>query len=146
MDMLRIFLAVFLAVASLAVGIQLARGQWSYLVFSLKNIPSHELAQANLLAPARARTASPVAFCFFAADITLLVFEICRQLEAYEVASVFSALCDVSMIAFVIAAISFYVRSGALEGKNAKFRSSTFRMNLFVLVHVVLLTMLALLF
>ncbi len=146
MDMLRIFLAVFLAAASLTVGIQLARGQWSFLVFSQKNIPSHELAQANLFAPARARAASPVAFCFLAADVTLLVFEICRQVEAYEVASVFSTLCDVSMVAFVIAAISFYVRSGALEGKDAKFRSSTFRMNLFVLANVVLLTMLALLF
>ena len=146
MAMLRIFSAVFLAAASLAIAIQLARGQWSFLVFSQKNIPSHELAQANSIAPARARAASPVVFCFFAADVTLLVFEICRQLQAYEVAAVFSTLCDIAMIAFVIAAISFYVRSGSFEGKHAKFRSSTFRMNLFVLVNVVLLTMLALLF
>ncbi len=146
MDMVRIFLGVFLAAVSLVVGIQLARGQWSFLVFSRKNISAQELAQADVVEPARARAACPVVFSFFAADVTLLVFEICRQLAAYQVASVFSILCDISMVAFVIAIVAFYVRSGALEGKHAKFRSSTFRMNLFVLVNVVLLTLLALLF
>ncbi len=146
MDMIRIFLSVFLAAASCAVGMQLARGRWTGLVYSLARVPAHELEQASAVASVRAHAAAPVAFTFFAADATLLIFEVCRQLGAYEAASVFSVLCDVAMVAFVVATVSFYVRSGAAQDKQAKFRSSTVRMNLFVLAHVVLLTVLALLF
>lgn len=146
MDMIRIFLSVFLATASCATGVQLMRGKWTGLVYSFASVPAHELEQSKMVAVTRARAASPVAFCFLAADATLLIFEIARQLAVYEVAGVFSILCDIAMVAFVVATISFYVRSGATQDKQAKFRSSTVRMNLFVLAHVVLLTLLALMF
>lgn len=60
MDMIRIFLSVFLAAASCAVGMQLMRGRWTGLVYSLARVPAHELEQAIAMASVRARTAAPL--------------------------------------------------------------------------------------
>lgn len=145
-EFLRIFSTIALACGSAVIGLQLLRGNMLYLVFKQDESARCEKQQQEQTAHNIARLAAPVSFAFFAAAISLLFFEIGRSLGVFLVAQIFSVACDVSMLAFLVLIVRLYIKLGATKDQKAKFSSSNVHVTLYVLAHVVLLTVLSLLY
>lgn len=145
-EFVRIFVAIALAFVSAIIGLQLLRGNMLYLVFKQDESARHEKQQQEQTAHAIAQLAASVTFAFFAADVSLLFFEIGRSLGVPVMAQIFSIVCDVAMLAFLVLTVRLFVKLGATKDRKAKFKSSNVRITLYMLVLVVLLTALSLLF
>ena len=145
-ELIRVFVAVGLGCASVCVAIQLLRGQWLALVFKTDDSTRYEKQQQESTARKIGELAAPVTFAFFAADVSLLFFELGRSLGVPLIAQIFSVACDVSMLAFLALTVRLFVKLGSTKDPKAKFKSSNVRVTLFDLVLVVLLTLLAFLF
>ena len=146
LEFLRVFIAIALACVSAIIGLQLLHGNLLYLVFKQDESARHEKQQQEQTARNIAQLAAPVTFAFFAADISLLFFEIGRALGVPMVAQIFSIACDVAMLAFLVLTVRLFAKLGTTKSQKAKFKSSNVRVTLYVLVLVVLLTVLSLLF
>ena len=146
LDLIRIFASVFVAAAFIVVGVQLFRGEWTSLVFSMAAPFESRKLSKEQTALARARNAGPVSISAGAAVLFLLLYGVLAQLGQLAVAQVCSILCDVAMVAFIVFTIRLYIKLGVAEDKKAKFRSSNVRVSLFVLVHVAIIMALAVLF
>lgn len=145
-EFIRIFVSIALGCASAIIATQLLRGNCLSLVFKADEHASYEKQQQEKTARSIGELAATVTFAFFAADVSLLFFEIGRSLGVVVMAQIFSIACDVAMIAFLVLTVRLYVKLGGTKDPKAKFKSSNFRVSLYVLVLVVLLTALSLLF
>lgn len=146
LELLRVFIAVGLGAASAVIALQLLRGKCLNLVFKHDDNANYTNQQQEQTAKQLGELAATVTFAFFAADISLLFFEIGRQLNVALMAQIFSISCDVAMIAFLVLTVRLYAKLGTTKDPKAKFKSSNFRVSVYVLVLVALLTMLSLLF
>ncbi len=145
-ELIRVFLNVFVSAVFFVAGFQLHRGEWTALVFS-RNAPFGGDAQSHLDAEInRARWAAPACFCAGAALLALLLFALTGQLGLPGLSAVFSAISDIAMIAFVVLIVRLYLKMGVTDDKKARFRTSNTRTSIFVIVGVFLLLFIALLY
>ena len=90
--------------------------------------------------------ASAVTFAFFATDASLLFYELGRTMGVPDLATIFSLVCDVAMVAFLITVVRLYVKLVGSKDPKAKFKSSNVRVTIFVLAQCVLLSLMAVIF
>ena len=85
-------------------------------------------------------------FAFFATDASLLFYELGQTMGVPDLATIFSLVCDVAMVAFLITVVRLYVKLVGSKDPKAKFKSSNVRVTVFVLVQCVLLSLMAVAF
>lgn len=146
LEIIRVFVAVFLGAASAVIGLQLLRGKCVGFVYKFDESKRHEQQQQEKYADNLAQLAATVTFALFAADISLLFFELGKMLEVSVMATIFSIACDVAMIAFLVLVVRLYMKLGADKDPKAKFKASNTRITLYVLILCALLTGLSILF
>lgn len=146
MGLLQIFFAVIFGAVSLLVAFQLMNGKYLQLVYKYDESANHQKQQQEAKAKEIAKLASAVTFAFFATDASLLFYELGRTMGVSDLATIFSLVCDVAMVAFLITVIRLYVKLVGSKDPKAKFKSSNVRVTVFVLVQCVLLSLMAVVF
>ena len=146
MGLLQIFFAVIFGCVSLLVAFQLMNGKSLQLVYKYDESANYQKQQQEAKATEIAKLASAVTFAFFATDASLLFYELGRTMGVPDLASIFSLVCDVAMVAFLITVVRLYVKLVGSKDPKAKFKSSNVRVTVFVLVQCVLLSLMAVVF
>mgnify|MGYP007097133417 FL=1 len=146
MGLLQIFFAVIFGCVSLLVAFQLMNGKCLQLVYKYDESVNYQKQQQEAKATEIAKLASAVTFAFFATDASLLFYELGRTMGVPDLASIFSLVCDVAMVAFLITVVRLYVKLVGSKDPKAKFKSSNVRVTVFVLVQCVLLSLMAVVF
>ena len=146
MGLLQIFFAVIFGAVSLLVAFQLMNGKNLQLVYKYDESANHQKQQQEAKAKEIAKLASAVTFAFFATDASLLFYELGRTMGVSDLATIFSLVCDVAMVAFLITVVRLYVKLVGSKDSKAKFKSSNVRVTVFVLVQCVLLSLMAVVF
>lgn len=146
MGLLQIFFAVIFGAVSLLVAFQLMNGKYLQLVYKYDESANHQKQQQEAKAKEIAKLASAVTFAFFATDASLLFYELGRTMGVSDLATIFSLVCDVAMVAFLITVVRLYVKLVGSKDPKAKFKSSNVRVTVFVLVQCVLLSLMAVFF
>ena len=146
MGLLQIFFAVIFGAVSLLVAFQLMNGKYLQLVYKYDESANHQKQQQEAKAKEIAKLASAVTFAFFATDASLLFYELGRTMGVSDLATIFSLVCDVAMVAFLITVVRLYVKLVGSKDPKAKFKSSNVRVAVFVLVQCVLLSLMAVVF
>ena len=145
MGLLQIFFAVIFGCVSLLVAFQLMNGKCLQLVYKYDESANYQKQQQEAKATEIAKLASAVTFAF-ATDASLLFYELGRTMGVPDLASIFSLVCDVAMVAFLITVVRLYVKLVGSKDPKAKFKSSNVRVTVFVLVQCVLLSLMAVVF
>ncbi len=146
MGLLQIFFAVIFGAVSLLVAFQLMNGKYLQLVYKYDESANHQKQQQEAKAKEIAKLASAVTFAFFATDASLLFYELGRTMGVSDLATIFSLVCDVAMVAFLVTVVRLYVKLVGSKDHKAKFKSSNVRVTVFVLVQCVLLSLMAIVF
>lgn len=146
MGLLQIFFAVIFGCVSLLVAFQLMNGKCLRLVYKYDESANYQKQQQEAKATEIAKLASAVTFAFFATDASLLFYELGRTMGVPDLASIFSLVCDVAMVAFLITVVRLYVKLVGSKDPKAKFKSTNVRVTVFVLVQCVLLSLMAVVF
>lgn len=146
MGLLQIFFAVIFGAVSLLVAFQLMNGKYLQLVYKYDESANHQKQQQEAKAKEIAKLASAVTFAFFATDASLLFYELGRTMGVSDLATIFSLVCDVAMVAFLITVVRLYVKLVGSKDPKAKFKSSNVRVTVFVLAQCVLLSLMAVVF
>ena len=146
MGLLQIFFAVIFGAVSLLVAFQLMNGKYLQLVYKYDESANHQNQQQEAKAKEIAKLASAVTFAFFATDASLLFYELGRTMGVSDLATIFSLVCDVAMVAFLVTVVRLYVKLVGSKDPKAKFKSSNVRVTVFVLVQCVLLSLMAVVF
>ena len=146
MGLLQIFFAVIFGCVSLLVAFQLMNGKRLQLVYKYDESANYQKQQQEAKATEIAKLASAVTFAFFATDASLLFYELGRTMGVPDLASIFSLVCDVAIVAFLITVVRLYVKLVGSKDPKAKFKSSNVRVTVFVLVQCVLLSLMAVVF
>ncbi|WP_307980321.1 hypothetical protein [uncultured Senegalimassilia sp.] len=146
MGLLQIFFAVIFGAVSLLVAFQLMNGKYLQLVYKYDESANHQKQQQEAKAKEIAKLASAVTFAFFATDASLLFYELGRTMGVSDLAAIFSLVCDVAMVAFLITVVRLYVKLVGSKDPKAKFKSSNVSVTVFVLVQCVLLSLMAVVF
>ena len=146
MGLLQIFFAVIFGAVSLLVAFQLMNGKYLQLVYKYDESANHQTQQQEAKAKEIAKLASAVTFAFFATDASLLFYELGRTMGVSDLATIFSLVCDVAMVAFLITVVRLYVKLVGSKDPKAKFKSSNVRVTVFVLLQCVLLSLMAVVF
>ena len=146
MGLLQIFFAVIFGCVSLLVAFQLMNGKCLQLGYKYDESANYQKQQQEAKATEIAKLASAVTFAFFATDASLLFYELGRTMGVPDLASIFSLVCDVAMVAFLITVVRLYVKLVGSKDPKAKFKSSNVRVTVFVLVQCVLLSLMAVVF
>lgn len=146
MGLLQIFFAVIFGAVSLLVAFQLMNGKNLQLVYKYDESANHQKQQQEAKAKEIAKLASAVTFAFFATDASLLFYELGRTMGVSDLATIFSLVCDVAMVAFLITVVRLYVKLVGSKDPKARFKSSNVRVTVFVLVQCVLLSLMAVVF
>ena len=146
MGLLQIFFAVIFGCVSLLVAFQLMNGKCLQLAYKYDESANYQKQQQEAKATEIAKLASAVTFAFFATDASLLFYELGRTMGVPDLASIFSLVCDVAMVAFLITVVRLYVKLVGSKDPKAKFKSSNVRVTVFVLVQCVLLSLMAVVF
>lgn len=146
MGLLQIFFAVIFGAVSLLVAFQLMNGKYLQLVYKYDESANHQKQQQEAKAKEIAKLASAVTFAFFATDASLLFYELGRTMGVSDLATIFSLVCDVAMVAFLVTVVRLYVKLVGSKDPKAKFKSSNVRVTVFVLVQCVLLSLMAVVF
>ena len=146
MGLLQIFFAVIFGAVSLLVAFQLMNGKYLQLVYKYDESANHQKQQQEAKAKEIAKLASAVTFAFFATDASLLFYELGRTMGVSDLATIYSLVCDVAMVAFLITVVRLYVKLVGSKDPKAKFKSSNVRVTVFVLVQCVLLSLMAVVF
>lgn len=146
MGLLQIFFAVIFGAVSLLVAFQLMNGKYLQLVYKYDESANHQTQQQEAKAKEIAKLASAVTFAFFATDASLLFYELGRTMGVSDLATIFSLVCDVAMVAFLITVVRLYVKLVGSKDPKAKFKSSNVRVTVFVLVQCVLLSLMSVVF
>lgn len=146
MGLLQIFFAVIFGAVSLLVAFQLMNGKYLQLVYKYDESANHQTQQQEAKAKEIAKLASAVTFAFFATDASLVFYELGRTMGVSDLATIFSLVCDVGMVAFLITVVRLYVKLVDSKDPKAKFKSSNVRVTVFVLVQCVLLSLMAVVF
>lgn len=146
MGLLQIFFAVIFGCASLLVAFQLMNGKCLQLAYKYDESANHQKQQQEAKAREIAKLASAVTFAFFATDASLLFYELGQTMGVPDLATIFSLVCDVAMVAFLITVVRLYVKLVGSKDPKAKFKSSNVRVTIFVLVQCVLLSLMAVIF
>ena len=134
MGLLQIFFAVIFGCVSLLVAFQLMNGKCLQLVYKYDESANYQKQQQEAKATEIAKLASAVTFAFG------------RTMGVPDLASIFSLVCDVAMVAFLITVVRLYVKLVGSKDPKAKFKSSNVRVTVFVLVQCVLLSLMAVVF
>lgn len=146
MGLLQIFFAVIFGAVSLLVAFQLINGKYLQLVYKYDESANHQKQQQEAKAKEIAKLASAVTFAFFATDASLLFYELGRTMGVSDLATIFSLVCDVAMVAFLVTVVRLYAKLAGSKDPKAKFKSSNVRVTVFVLVQCVLLSLMAVVF
>ena len=146
MGLLQIFFAVIFGCVSLLVAFQLMNGKCLQLVYNYDESANYQKQQQEAKATEIAKLASAVTFAFFATDASLLFYELGQTMGVPDLATIFSLVCDVAMVAFLITVVRLYVKLVGSKDPKAKFKSSNVRVTVFVLVQCVLLSLMAVAF
>lgn len=146
MGLLQIFFAVIFGCVSLLVAFQLMNGKSLQLVYKYDESANYQKQQQEAKAKGIAKLASAVTFAFFATDASLLFYELGQTMGVPDLATIFSLVCDVAMVAFLITVVRLYVKLVGSKDPKAKFKSSNVRVTVFVLVQCVLLSLMAVIF
>ena len=146
MGLLQIFFAVIFGCVSLLVAFQLMNGKSLQLVYKYDESANYQKQQQEAKAKEIAKLASAVTFAFFATDASLLFYELGQTMGVPDLATIFSLVCDVAMVAFLITVVRLYVKLVGSKDPKAKFKSSNVRVTVFVLVQCVLLSLMAVAF
>ncbi|WP_294419080.1 hypothetical protein [uncultured Senegalimassilia sp.] len=146
MGLLQIFFAVIFGCASLFVAFMLMTGKCLQLVYKYDDNANHQKQQQEAKAKEIGKLASAVTFAFFATDASLLFYELGRTMGVSDLATIFSLVCDVAMVAFLITVVRLYVKLIGSKDPKAKFKSSNVRVTVFVLVQCILLSLMAIVF
>lgn len=146
MGLLQIFFAVIFGCVSLLVAFQLMNGKSLQLVYKYDESANYQKQQQEAKATEIAKLASAVTFAFFATDASLLFYELGQTMGVPDLATIFSLVCDVAMVAFLITVVRLYVKLVGSKDPKAKFKSSNVRVTVFVLVECVLLSLMAVIF
>lgn len=146
MGLLQIFFAVIFGCVSLLVAFQLMNGKSLQLVYKYDESANYQKQQQEAKAKEIAKLASAVTFAFFATDASLLFYELGQTTGVPDLATIFSLVCDVAMVAFLITVVRLYVKLVGSKDPKAKFKSSNVRVTVFVLVECVLLSLMAVIF
>ena len=146
MGLLQIFFAVIFGCVSLLVAFQLMNGKCLQLVYKYDERANHQKQQQEAKAKEIAKLASAVTFAFFATDASLLFYELGRTMGVADLATIFSLVCDVAMVAFLATVVRLYVKLIGSKDPKAKFKSSNVRVTVFVLAQCVLLSLMAVAF
>lgn len=146
MGLLQIFFAVIFGCVSLLVAFQLMNGKCRQLVYKYDESANYQKQQQEAKATEIAKLASAVTFAFFATDASLLFYELGQTMGVPDLATIFSLVCDVAMVAFLITVVRLYVKLVGSKDPKAKFKSSNVRVTVFVLVQCVLLSLMAVAF
>ncbi|WP_461545792.1 hypothetical protein [Senegalimassilia anaerobia] len=146
MGLLQIFFAVIFGCVSLLVAFQLMNGKCLQLVYKYDERANHQKQQQEAKAKEIAKLASAVTFAFFATDASLLFYELGRTMGVADLATIFSLVCDVAMVAFLVTVVRLYVKLIGSKDPKAKFKSSNVRVTVFVLAQCVLLSLMAVAF
>lgn len=146
MGLLQIFFAVIFGCVSLLVAFQLMNGKCRQLVYKYDESANYQKQQQEAKATEIAKLASAVTFAFFATDASLLFCELGQTMGVPDLATIFSLVCDVAMVAFLITVVRLYVKLVGSKDSKAKFKSSNVRVTVFVLVQCVLLSLMAVAF
>lgn len=146
MGLLQIFFAVIFGAVSLLVAFQLMNGKYLQLVYKYDESANHQKQQQEAKAKEIAKLASAVTFAFFATDASLLFYELGRTMGVSDLATIFSLVCDVAMVAFLVTVVRLYAKLAGSKDPKAKFKSSNVRVTVFVLVQCVLLSLMAIVF
>lgn len=146
MGLLQIFFAVIFGCVSLLVAFQLMNGKCLQLVYKYDGSANYQKQQQEAKAKEIARLASAVTFAFFATDASLLFYELGQTMGVPDLATIFSLVCDVAMVAFLITVVRLYVKLVGSKDPKAKFKSSNVRVTIFVLVQCGLLSLMAVIF
>lgn len=146
MGLLQIFFAVIFGCVSLLVAFQLMNGKCRQLVYKYDESAHYQKQQQEAKATEIAKLASAVTFAFFATDASLLFYELGQTMGVPDLATIFSLVCDVAMVAFLITVVRLYVKLVGSKDPKAKFKSSNVRVTVFVLVQCVLLSLMAVAF
>ena len=121
MGLLQIFFAVIFGCVSL-MAFQLMNGKCLQLVYKYDESANYQKQQQEAKATEIAKLASAVTFAFFATDASLLFYELGRTMGVPDLASIFSLVCDVAMVAFLITVVRLYVKLVAVR-KTPKLSS-----------------------
>ena len=121
MGLLQIFFAVIFGCASLLVAFQLMNGKCLQLVYKYDESANHQKQQQEAKAREIAKLASAVTFAFFATDASLLFYELGRTMGVPDLATIFSLVCDVAMVAFLITVVRLYVKLVGSKDPTAMF-------------------------
>lgn len=146
MGLLQIFFAVIFGCVSLLVAFQLMNGKCHQLVYKYDESANYQKQQQEAKATEIAKLASAVTFAFFATDASLLFYELGQTMGVPDLATIFSLVCDVAMVAFLITVVRLYVKLVGSKDPKAKFKSSNVRVTIFVLAQCVLLSLMAVAF
>lgn len=146
MGLLQIFFAVIFGCVSLLVAFQLMSGKCLQLVYKYDESANYQKQQQEAKAKEIAKLASAVTFAFFATDASLLFYELGQTMGVPDLATIFSLVCDVAMVAFLVTVVRLYVKLVGSKDPKAKFKSSNVRVTVFVLVQCVLLSLMAVAF
>ena len=146
MGLLQIFFAVIFGCVSLLVAFQLMNGKCLQLVYKYDKSANYQKQQQEAKAKEIAKLASAVTFAFFATDASLLFYELGRTMGVPDLASIFSLVCDVAMVAFLITVVRLYVKLVGSKDPKGKFKSSNVRVTVFVLTQCVLLSLMGVVF
>ena len=146
MGLLQIFFAVIFGAVSLLVAFQLMNGKYLQLVYKYDESANHQKQQQEAKAKEIAKLASAVTFAFFATDASLLFYELGRTMGVSDLATIFSLVCDVAMVAFLVTVVRLFAKLAGSKDPKAKFKSSNVRVTVFVLVQCVLLSLMAVVF
>lgn len=146
MGLLQIFFAVIFGCVSLLVAFQLMNGKSLQLVYKYDESANYQKQQQEAKAKEIAKLASAVTFAFFATDASLLFYELGQTMGVPDLATIFSLVCDVAMVAFLITVVRLYVKLVGSKDPKAKFKNSNVRVTVFVLVQCVLLSLMAVIF
>ena len=146
MGLLQIFFAVIFGCVSLLVAFQLMNGKSLQLVYKYDESANYQKQQQEAKAKEITKLASAVTFAFFATDASLLFYELGQTMGVPDLATIFSLVCDVAMVAFLITVVRLYVKLVGSKDPKAKFKSSNVRVTVFVLVQCVLLSLMAVIF
>lgn len=146
MGLLQIFFAVIFGCASLFLAFQLMNGNCLQLVYKYDEKANHQKQQQDAKAKEIGMLACAVTFAFFATDASLLFYEIGRSMGIYDMAQIFSVACDIAMVAFLVTVVRLYLKLIGSKDPKAKFKSSSARVTIFVLVQCILLSVMAVVF
>ena len=147
MGLLQIFFAVIFGCVSLLVAFQLMNGKCLQLVYKYDesaNLPKISNKKQRLRKSPNWQV--PLPSPSSPTDASLLFYELGRTMGVPDLASIFSLVCDVAMVAFLITVVRLYVKLVGSKDPKAKFKSSNVRVTVFVLVQCVLLSLMAVVF